>query len=35
MFCYVLIDEYWVIGGLMNNGGILLRWLCDEFGSLE
>ena len=34
-FCYALTDEHWVIGGPTNNGGILLRWLRDEFGSPE
>ena len=32
---YALTDEHWVIGGPTNNGGILLRWLRDEFGSPE
>ncbi|MDM5188497.1 gluconokinase [Bacillus sp. DX4.1] len=34
-FCYALTDQHWVIGGPTNNGGILLRWLRDEFGSPE
>ncbi|WP_028401142.1 gluconokinase [Ectobacillus panaciterrae] len=34
-FCYALTDNHWVIGGPTNNGGILLRWLRDEFGSPE
>ncbi|WP_027409680.1 gluconokinase [Anoxybacteroides tepidamans] len=34
-FCYALTEQHWVIGGPTNNGGILLRWLRDEFGSQE
>jgi gluconokinase len=34
-FCYALTENHWVIGGPTNNGGILLRWLRDEFGSPE
>ncbi|MFC4712081.1 gluconokinase [Planococcus dechangensis] len=34
-FCYVLTENHWVIGGPVNNGGIILRWLRDEFASSE
>ncbi len=34
-FCYALTDKHWVIGGPTNNGGIMLRWLRDEFASPE
>ncbi|OYD08124.1 gluconokinase [Paludifilum halophilum] len=34
-FCYALTEKHWVIGGPANNGGILLRWLRDEFASPE
>ncbi|SFJ43166.1 gluconokinase [Thermoflavimicrobium dichotomicum] len=34
-FCYALTDRHWVIGGPTNNGGILLRWLRDEFAAPE
>ncbi|CAM4231402.1 gluconokinase [Bacillus manliponensis] len=34
-FCYALTNQHWVVGGPTNNGGILLRWLRDEFGSPE
>ncbi|WP_445612422.1 gluconokinase [Geobacillus sp. YF-1] len=34
-FCYALTPSYWVVGGPTNNGGILLRWLRDEFGAQE
>ncbi|MFW6295952.1 MAG: gluconokinase [Halothece sp.] len=35
LFCYPLIDDYWVIGGAVNNGGIVLRWLRDQFAESE
>lgn len=34
-FCYALTDKHWVIGGPTNNGGIMLRWLRDEFAAPE
>ncbi|SEN69932.1 gluconokinase [Lihuaxuella thermophila] len=34
-FCYALTDKHWVVGGPTNNGGILLRWLRDEFAAPE
>jgi gluconokinase len=34
-FCYALTDKHWVIGGPTNNGGIILRWLRDEFAAPE
>jgi gluconokinase len=30
-FCYVLTKDHWVIGGPVNNGGMVLRWLRDEW----
>ncbi|MCB7376946.1 gluconate kinase, partial [Bariatricus massiliensis] len=30
IFCYVLDEGQYVIGGPVNNGGIILRWLRDE-----
>lgn len=30
IFCYALTDQHWVIGGPVNNGGMILRWLRDE-----
>ncbi|MCY9187659.1 gluconokinase [Bacillus mojavensis] len=35
IFCYALTDKHWVIGGPVNNGGIVLRWIRDEFASSE
>ena len=34
-FCYALTKDRWVVGGAMNNGGVLLRWARDELASLE
>ncbi|TCW41467.1 gluconokinase [Laceyella sacchari] len=35
IFCYALTDKHWVIGGPVNNGGMVLRWIRDEFASSE
>ncbi|PWU70409.1 gluconokinase [Gracilibacillus dipsosauri] len=35
IFCYALTDKHWVIGGPVNNGGMIFRWLKDEFGHVE
>jgi gluconokinase len=35
LFCYVLMPRLWVVGGPVNNGGMILRWLRDEFASAE
>ncbi len=34
-WCYNLTDDVWVLGGAINNGGIALRWIRDEFGQKE
>ena len=34
-FCYALTDKHWVVGGPVNNGGIVLRWVRDEFAGAE
>ncbi|RNF39873.1 gluconokinase [Planococcus salinus] len=34
-FCYALTENHWIIGGPVNNGGIILRWLRDELASSE
>ena len=34
-FCYALTEKYWVVGGPVNNGGIILSWLKDELGREE
>ncbi len=30
VFCSVLSHNYWVVGGAVNNGGIILQWLRDQ-----
>lgn len=35
IFCYALTEQHWVIGGPVNNGGMVLRWIRDEFASSE
>ncbi|MEO6986957.1 MAG: gluconokinase, partial [Paralcaligenes sp.] len=32
-FCYALTDKHWVIGGPVNNGGIVLRWVHENFAT--
>ena len=36
MFCYALTENRWVVGGAINNGGIVLQWageaLAPELG---
>lgn len=34
-FCYALTEHHWVVGGPVNNGGIIFRWVRDEFASAE
>jgi len=29
-FCYALTENHWVIGGAVNNGGMIFRWLKEE-----
>ncbi|WP_171056257.1 gluconokinase [Paenibacillus sinopodophylli] len=35
IFCYALTDQLWVIGGPVNNGGMIFRWVRDQIGSEE
>ncbi|GGA47381.1 gluconokinase [Paenibacillus physcomitrellae] len=35
IFCYALTDKLWVIGGPVNNGGVIFRWARDEFAASE
>jgi len=30
IFCYALTENHWVIGGPVNNGGMIFRWLKEE-----
>ncbi|WP_184013403.1 gluconokinase [Glaciimonas immobilis] len=34
-FCYALTAHHWVVGGPINNGGSVLRWLRDELATKE
>ncbi|MDR3518849.1 MAG: gluconokinase [Azospirillaceae bacterium] len=34
-FCYALTARHWVIGGPVNNGGIIFRWVRDELAASE
>lgn len=34
-FCYALTEDAWVIGGPVNNGGVIFRWIRDEFAASE
>lgn len=34
-FCYALTERYWVVGGPVNNGGVIFRWVRDEFAAAE
>src|SRR5699024_8912510 len=35
IFCYALTEDHWVIGGPVNNGGMIFRWLKDELARSE
>ncbi|WP_172645552.1 gluconokinase [Domibacillus tundrae] len=35
IFCYALTEDHWVIGGPVNNGGMIFRWVRDELGAAE
>lgn len=35
VFCYALTKDKWVIGGPVNNGGIVFRWVRDQLFSPE
>lgn len=34
-FCYFLTDRHWVVGGPVNNGGLVFRWVRDELAAAE
>ena len=34
-FCYALTDDRWVVGGAINNGGVLFRWVRDHLAAKE
>lgn len=33
LFCCALTDDAWVVGGAVSNGGVVVRWAGDVFGS--
>lgn len=35
LFCYALSKDFWVVGGAINNGGIMMRWVRDQLATLE
>lgn len=35
IFSYILTEEHFVLGGAVNNGGVVLRWCRDNFYALE
>lgn len=35
LFCYALNKDFWVIGGAINNGGIMFRWVRDQLATKE
>jgi gluconokinase len=34
-WCYNLIDDTWVLGGALSNGGVAFRWARDKFATTE
>ncbi|MDT9724187.1 gluconate kinase [Xylanibacillus composti] len=35
LFCYYLSEQCWIVGGPVNNGGIVLRWIRDAVAPRE
>ncbi|MCP8969307.1 gluconokinase [Ectobacillus ponti] len=35
IFCYCLTEKHWVIGGAVNGGGMIFRWVRDQLGDAE
>ncbi|TVY06752.1 gluconokinase [Paenibacillus cremeus] len=35
LFCYNLMENFWVVGGAINNGGIMFRWVRDQLATAE
>lgn len=35
IFSYILTEEHFVLGGPVNNGGIIFRWFRDNFSQIE
>ncbi len=34
-FCYALTENHWVVGGAVNNGGMIFRWIKEQLGYEE
>lgn len=35
IFCYALTENHWVVGGAVNNGGMIFNWMMEEFADAE
>lgn len=35
IFCYALTENHWVVGGPVNNGGMIYSWMMDELARSE
>lgn len=35
LFCYALNKDFWVVGGAINNGGIMFRWVKEQLATKE
>src|SRR3954452_2699219 len=33
VFCFMLSEDRWVVGGSINNGGVVLRWAHDALAA--
>lgn len=33
IFCYALTENHWVVGGPVNNGGMVYNWMMEEIGA--
>lgn len=31
IWCYLLMEGRWFVGGSINNGGLALQWICEKF----
>ncbi|MBD2020160.1 gluconate kinase [Leptolyngbya sp. FACHB-36] len=35
LFCYALMDDYWLVGGSVNSGGIVWQWAREQFSDVK
>ncbi|WP_428690734.1 FGGY-family carbohydrate kinase, partial [Rhodococcus erythropolis] len=35
LFCYYVAPHHWIVGGPINNGGQVFRWVRDELFTTE